>query len=292
MANPEIIERSRQMLSAARHCSTKQKARTRLYFPASIWASFPSILLIPVLVCLGLHAPASAQQSGVSSSPVSAPLVGEQVVENLVAMNLKRALALHSYQGTRLYQIEYHGILGVRSGKMVVDLKYQSPETKKFIIRSATGPKMIVDKVFKRLLQAEQEALGAEAQKRTALNKDNYDFTLVGYDRTPSGSMYVLSVKPRTTNRFLYRGRIWVDAKDFAVTRIDAEPTKNPSFWTKNSKIEETYTKVSDFWLPERNHTVTAIRFGGRAELTIQYTNYQITSADPVCNLPTPKSNR
>jgi hypothetical protein len=248
--------------------------------------------LIPVLVCLGLHAPASAQQSGVSSSPVSAPLVGEQVVENLVAMNLKRALALHSYQGTRLYQIEYHGILGVRSGKMVVDLKYQSPETKKFIIRSATGPKMIVDKVFKRLLQAEQEALGAEAQKRTALNKDNYDFTLVGYDRTPSGSMYVLSVKPRTTNRFLYRGRIWVDAKDFAVTRIDAEPTKNPSFWTKNSKIEETYTKVSDFWLPERNHTVTAIRFGGRAELTIQYENYQITSADPVCNLPTPKSNR
>jgi hypothetical protein len=264
----------------------------RGYFPAGVRASFPYILLIPVLVCLRLQAPASAQQSGVSASPVSASLGGEQVVENLVAMNLERAIALHSYQGTRLYQIEYHGFLGVRSGKMVVDLNYQSPETKKFIIRSATGPKLIVDDVFRRLLQAEQEALGAEAQKRTALNKDNYDFKLVGYDRTPSGLMYVLSVKPRTNNRFLYRGRIWVDAKDFAVTRIDAEPTKNPSFWTKNSKIEETYKKVSDFWLPERNHSVTAIRFGGRAELTIQYKNYQITSADPVCNLPTLKSNR
>jgi hypothetical protein len=175
---------------------------------------------------------------------------------------------------------------------MVVDLKYQSPETKEFRIRSATGPKMIIGKVFKRLLQAEQEALGAEAQKRTALNRDNYDFTLVGYDRTPSGSMYVLSVKPRTTDRFLYRGRIWVDAKDFAVTRLDAEPAKNPSFWTKNSKIEVAYMKVSDFWLPERNYSVTAIRFGGRAELTIQYKNYQITSADPVSNLPSLKSNR
>jgi hypothetical protein len=151
---------------------------------------------------------------------------------------------------------------------------------------------MIFDKVFKRLLQAEQEALGAEAQKRTALNRDNYDFTLVGYDSTSSSSMYVLSVKPRTTDRFLYRGQIWVDAKDFAVIRLNAKPAKNPSFWTKNSKIEETYTKVSDFWLPERNHSVTAIRFGGRAELTIQYMNYQITSADPVCNLPTLKSNR
>ena len=255
--------------------------------------SIPLILLIPVLlVCLMLQDPASAQQPSASAPLVNAPLSGEQVVDNLIAMNIKRAHALHSYQGTRLYQIEYHGFSGARSAEMVVDLKYQSPETKEFRILSATGPKLIIGKVFKRLLQAEQEALGAEAQKRTALNRDNYDFTLVGYDSTPSSSMYVLSVKPRTTDRFLYRGRIWVDAKDFAVIRLDAEPAKSPSFWTKNSRIEEAYTKVSDFWLPERNHSVTAIRFGGRAELTIQYKNYQITSADPVCNLPTLKSNR
>ena len=265
---------------------------SRGYSPPSVRASFSSILLIPVLlVCLGLQEPASAQQPGASSPLVNAPLSGEQVVENLVAMNLKRAHALHSYRGTRLYQIEYHGFPGARSAEMVVDLKYRS-QTKEFRIRSATGPKMIIGKVFKRLLQVEQEALGAEAQKRTDLNRDNYDFTLVGYDRTPSGSMYVLSVKPRTTDRFLYRGRIWVDAKDFAVTRLDAESAKNPSFWTKNSKIEVAYMKVGDFWLPERTYSVTAIRFGGRAELTIQYENYQITSADPVCNLPTLKSNR
>jgi len=74
--------------------------------------------------------------------------------------------------------------------------------------------------------------------------------------------------------------------------QLDAEPAKNPSFWTKNSKIEVAYMKVGDFWLPERNYSVTAIRFGGRAELTIQYENYQITSADPVGNLPSLKSDR
>jgi hypothetical protein len=253
---------------------------------------FALLLFLLFFACIGLERLASAQQPGASAPLVNAPLSGEQVVENLIAMNLKRAHALLSYQGTRLYQIEYHGFPGTRSAEMVVDLKYQSPETKEFRIRSATGPKLIIDKVFKRLLRAEQEAQGAEAQKRTALNRDNYDFTLVGYDRTPSSSMYVLSVKPRTTDRFLYRGRIWVDAKDFAVIRLDAEPAKNPSFWTKNNNIEETYTKVSDFWLPERNHSVSAIRFGGRAVLTIQYQNYEITSADPVCNLPTLKSNR
>jgi hypothetical protein len=149
---------------------------------------------------------------------------------------------------------------------------------------------MIVDKVFEKLMQAEREALVAEAQRRSALNNDNYDFTLVGYEKTPSGFMYVLLVEPRTKSKFLYRGRIWVDARDFAVTRLEAKPAKNPSFWTRDSEIEELYMKVNEFWLPARNHTVTAIRLGGCAELTIQYKNYQITSADPVNYLPTQES--
>ena len=174
---------------------------------------------------------------------------------------------------------------GTRSAEMVVNLKYQSPGTKEFTIRSSTGSKLIIDTVFKKLLQAEQEALGVEAQRRTALNRDNYDFTLVGYDSKPSGSMYILGVKPRTNGKFLYHGRIWVDARDFAVTRLEAQPAKNPSFWTKHSEIGEIYMKVGDFWLPARNHSITNIRFGGRAVLTIQYQNYEISSADAVSNL-------
>ena len=104
--------------------------------------------------------------------------------------------------------------------------------------------------------------------------------------------MYVLIVEPRRKDKFLYCGRIWVDAEDFAVVRLEAEPAKNPSFWTKNSEVEQVYTKVSNFWLPARNHSITTIRLGGRAELTIQYNNYQITSADPFGNLTRPEPNR
>jgi hypothetical protein len=97
--------------------------------------------------------------------------------------------------------------------------------------------------------------------------------------------VYILDVKPKTKGEFLYRGRIWVEAEDFAVTRLEAQPAKNPSFWTKHSKIDEVYLKVGDFWLPARNHSVTSIRFGGSAVLTIQYQDYKITSADAVSNL-------
>lgn len=247
-------------------------------------------LLLALILCIEPGQPGSAQQAGTSTPIVNAPLGTERIVENLVAMNLERAQALHAYHGSRIYRVEYHGFPGTRSAEMLVDVKYQAPGTKEFTILSSTGSKMIVDKVFEKLMQAEREALVAEAQRRSALNNDNYDFTLVGYEKTLSGFMYVLLVEPRTKNKFLYRGRIWVDARDFAVTRLEAKPAKNPSFWTRDSEIEELYMKVNEFWLPARNHTVTAIRLGGRAELTIQYKNYQITSADPVNYLPTSES--
>ena len=165
---------------------------------------------------------------------------------------------------------------------MVVVLKYQSPGTKEFTVQSSTGSTLIINRVFKKLLQSEQEALTPEMQRRTALTEDNYLFTLLGYEDTPSGASYVLRVKPKTKDKFLYAGRIWVDAKDFAVIRLEAEPAKNPSFWTKDSEIEQRYTKINDFWLPLQNHSVSSIRLGGTAELTIDYRDYQVTDADPV----------
>jgi hypothetical protein len=115
---------------------------------------------------------------------------------------------------------------------------------------------------------------------------------MLRYESTSSGSTYVLKMEPRTKDKFLYRGRVWVDGEDFVVIRLEVEPAKNPSFWTKNSELEQLYMKVSDFWLPARNHSISSIRLGGHAELTIQYTNYQITAADAVGNLSALKPTR
>lgn len=238
-------------------------------------------LLVLLGYCAGTRQTASAQQqSGVSAG--NSPLTTKQVVEKLVGMNLRRAQALHSYHGTRTYRVEYQSSLKTVSAEMVVEVMYLAPATKRFTIRSSTGPKFVIDKVFKKLLQAEEDALSRDMQQSTALSWENYDFTMVGYESTPSQSMYVLAAEPKTRSKFLFRGRVWVDANDFAVVRIEAEPAKNPSFWTKNSEIEQLYEKVDDFWLPKRNYSISFIRLGGRAELTIEYQNYQITAADSV----------
>jgi hypothetical protein len=156
------------------------------------------LLLLPLLFCIETPQPASGQELSTPISVENAPLTIHQVVDNLVEMNLERAKALHAYHGTRIYRVEYRGFPGARNAEMVVDVKYQGPGTKEFTIQSATGSKIIIDKVFKKLLEAEQEDLTAEAQRRTALNRDNYNFAMVGYESTPFGSMYVLIVGPKT----------------------------------------------------------------------------------------------
>jgi hypothetical protein len=240
----------------------------------------PSVLLgVLLLSCLRPWHSATAQSL---STPAIAPhtvLKVEEVVNQLVQRNMERAQALAAYRGTRVYRLEYRGFTGSRSAEMVVDVSYRSPRTKEFSIRSETGSRLVIEKVFHKLLQTEKEALNEDNQAGIALNRDNYQFALLGYTSTPTGPCYILSVEPLTKSKLLYRGRIWVDAQDFAVVRIEAEPAKSPSFWTKESRIEQAYAKVGDFWLPLSNRSSSTIRLGGHAELTISYQDYQVTTA-------------
>jgi hypothetical protein len=144
---------------------------------------------------------------------------------------------------------------------------------------SRRGSKLILDRVFKILLESEKEAAQPAISARTQLNRDNYDFELVSYEPSKTGGQYVLQVSPKSGSKYVYHGKVWVDGTDFAVTHIEAEPAQNPSFWTKKSKILHEYKKVQSFWLPARNESVSYIRLGGRATLTIEYKNYRVTEA-------------
>ena len=193
----------------------------------------------------------------------------------MVERNEQRAQALESYRGTRIYNLEYHG-LSNKSATLVVAMTYRRPDEKKFCIISESGSELLQGRVLKRLLEAEVEAMQEEQRRQTAMGPKNYEFRLVTYERTGDQGFYILEVKPRIKNKFLFRGRIWVDGQDFAVARMEGEPAKNPSWWTKRNAIHVTYEKIGEFWLPARNETNTQVRIVGHSLLTIVYRDYEI----------------
>jgi len=236
------------------------------------------LFLILTAVLVGARARAG-DSSALPPSIATAPLSVDQVVSNLVRNDEQRAWALRRYESTRVYRLSYRGFPGARDAEMTVTATYISPSTKIFKVLAQAGSKLIIDRVFKRLLESEKEAAEPGMHARTLLNRDNYEFALIGYQHSDQGGQYVLSVYPKARSKYVYRGKVWVDGTDFAVTRIDAEPAENPSFWTKRSEIHHEYMKVENFWLPRRNESVSYIRLGGRATLTIEYSNYCVNDS-------------
>jgi hypothetical protein len=221
-----------------------------------------------ILLCV----PAAWPQNGTPLPVLSV----DQVVQRLLEKNKERADGLQHYSGKRSYHLEYRGFPTSAEATMEVEVNFDAPASKRFTVVSSAGSKLILNGVFRRLLESEEQAGDLSNRKHTQLGPDNYSFSLAGTE----GNNYVLNVEPKAESKFLYRGKIWVDSNDFAVTRIEAQPARNPSFWTTKSAIHHTYQKVDNyFYMPKENKTVTNVRLGGVATLTIEYQSYQVTAA-------------
>ena len=184
-----------------------------------------------------IDVPAVAQQAN-----VSAPLTADQVMARVVQMNEVRAKALESYSSVRSYHLECHCV-SHKKADMVVRTDYRAPNKKEFTIVSESGSGTVRDRVFKKLLEAEQESMQDENQRRTAITPENYTFQFSDYQKTNTDEFYVLDAQPRSKNKFLFRGHIWVNAKDFAITRVEGEPAVNPSWWTVKTDFERATRK-------------------------------------------------
>lgn len=235
--------------------------------PSRLLLSFASV------VCLAHAFSASlpAQGSGAETPGLSAAAI----VSEMQAHNRARAAGLKEYKSVRHYSLEYTGIVKL-SAQMEVEADYDAASGKSFRIVSQGGSKMLVEKVLKRLVESEKDA----SEHRSAeLSEENYSFQLLGTEDVGQRPAYVLQVEPRTANKYLYRGKIWVDAAEFALERIEAEPAKRPSFWISSTLIHHRFERTEGFWLPVQNLSETRVRVGGKAVLTILYGSYRIVTA-------------
>lgn len=229
------------------------------------------------LVAFALLCPFGAARAEKDDAPATVATVSmtsAQVISEMERHNQSRSEELKHYTAVRHYDVEYKGFGADLGAKMEVEVKFDAPTEKSFRIVSQSGSKLLIDKVLKRLVETEKEAAGT--QSATALSQANYSFQLTGTETINGRPAYVMTVEPLTDSKLLYRGRIWVDASDFALVKIEAEPAKNPSFWISKTAIHHTYSKTGDFWLPEENRSVSKVRVGGTAVLMIDYGTYQI----------------
>jgi hypothetical protein len=211
-------------------------------------------------------------------STLTMPLDGlsaERIIERLIDESRQRESRMRQYSVPSTYRVT--GDDGRIRAEVEAVLRYRAPGSKEFTIISAKGSETIRNRVFKPLMEVEIETAAGRNRHDGSISPANYDFRLLGEEAIAGNRCYVLEAMPRRTDKYLFRGRIWVHATEFSIVRIAGEPAKSPSFWISRLKFVRNYQKVGEFWLPARNESQTQVRFFGRNLLTIDYGTYEIS---------------
>ena len=196
----------------------------------------------------------------------------EQVMSRLAALDLERQSSAEGYAGMRRYVLENQNFQ--KRAEMVVRVKGDPDGTKHFEVVSEDGWKAANAHVLRKMLESESETSRPELRATTRLNFTNYQFLILGTETVSGRKAYVLETKPKRKDKYLFEGRIWVDAEDYALVRAEGRPAKNPSFWTKSTHFVQLYQKSGPLWFPLSTQSITDARLFGTTDVHIEYFDY------------------
>jgi hypothetical protein len=205
-------------------------------------------------------------------------LSAEEIVIRVMQHDAQRRIALAEYGSVRTYRMEYKGPIGERQAQMRVRMDFSAPDRKRFTVVSESGSTIFCHQVLRKLMEGEQEGALEANHLRSMLSPANYRLKLLGEEQLDGLPAWVLEAIPREENRFSYKGKVWVSKEDYAIMRIVGSPAKNPSWLMGSSTFDYRYARTGEFWLPQRNDTVSHLRIGGEITLAVDYGQYRIVA--------------
>jgi len=213
---------------------------------------------------------------------LSAPagLTGDEIVAKMLERNRLRNERLRQYSAVRTYDIR--NLEGKLAAQAVVRVDYLAPGKKTFNKTAEQGSGIVRHLVFDRLMQSEGETSSGREHHDSAITTTNYTFKLVGEEEVGPYHCFVLEAIPKRKDKYLFEGKIWIDAEDFAAVKIAGHPAKKPSFWINRAEFVRLYQRIDGFWLPYRDETSVEVKMYGRRVLTVDHQQYVINADGPL----------
>ena len=198
----------------------------------------------------------------------------ERIFAELVRRNDLRNTELRSYSEMRRYSVTDQK--GKVHAETEVRLDYRAPDTKSFVPISEKGSAVVRRLVLNRLMESEVEAASGKSHQDSSISAANYTFNLLGEQDLGAKRCFVVQATPTRKDKYLFAGKVWIDAQDYAVVQIVGHPAKKLSVWVDRADFVRRYQKIGDFWLPLKDETSVHIRFYGSKMLTINHESYTI----------------
>jgi len=137
------------------------------------------------------------------------------------------------------------------------------------------GDNTVKSQVIARYLTAEAEAQKNQAPAM-AVTPANYKFKYKGLAQLNGRSAHLFQVTPRRKRTGLFKGEVWIDASTFLRVQESGYLVKSPSIFLKRVVFLRTYEIRDGLSLPRQVQSTVETRLVGKAELTIDFSNYSI----------------
>jgi hypothetical protein len=199
-----------------------------------------------------------------------------QVLAELATHNEERKAALHDYTVLRTYQVA--DLKGKVRAEEVGRMEFLSPDKKAFTVTSESGSGVVRHMALNPLINSEIEAAAGKEHHDSAISTDNYSLNLLGEQQLGPYRCFVADAVPKRKAKYLFEGRVWIDANDYSVVRIEGHPATRLSFWIQHADFVREYQKVDGFWLPEKDQTLVQVRLYGKKILKIEHRNYIVNA--------------
>jgi len=253
----------------------KINPKTKMLSALAAW-----VVIMAAATLLAADGPATSpvQQPLKPLSPVHAGMTGDELFAKLLECNRARDTQLRQYSVVRTYRVSNDK--GKLYAQEVVRVDYQAPDHKGFRTISEEGSGLVRDMVLKRLIESESETSSGRAHHDSAIKPANYEFSLVGEQDVGLYHCLVAEAVPKRKDKYLFEGRVWVDAEDYAIVRIAGQPAKSLSFWINRADFVRQYQRIGEFWLPAEDNTEVHVRLYGKKILTIDHRDYVINGSN------------
>ncbi len=137
------------------------------------------------------------------------------------------------------------------------------------------GDNTVKKELITRYLSAEQE-VQKEQSPSLAVTPANYKFKYKGRNDLTGKPVHVFQVTPRQKRPGLFKGELWIDAGTYLRVRESGYLVKNPSIFLKKVAFVRTYEIRDGISVPREVQSVVDTWLVGKAELTIEYSNFSI----------------
>jgi len=201
-----------------------------------------------------------------------APL--EQILKGIAQSEADRDTRVQEY--TRIQHYRATSSRFDESAEMVVRMHYDREHGKSYVTLSRSGSASVQTRVFEKLLRMEVESAVDSQRETTLFTASHYNFRVMGMEMVNGKNCYVLELDPLQADKRLFIGKVWVDAREHAVVRVEGRPSSTVSFLVGRPSVIQEFGKFGDFWFATMRDSVANSFVLGTCQLRIDYADYKV----------------